>query len=374
MSLETTTDSVTPPAAVNGTGSDAIRFEGVTKRFGSNVAVNDLNVSIRRGEFFSLLGPSGCGKTTTLRMVAGFEQPSEGSVYLEGDQVDDVPPYARNVNTVFQSYALFEHLDVAGNVAFGLKRRKVAGDEISRRVAEALELVQLTGREAAKPRELSGGQKQRVALARALVNRPAVLLLDEPLGALDLKLRKQMQVELKEIQREVGITFLYVTHDQEEALSMSDRIAVMNEGRVIQCGVPEEVYERPQEEFVAGFIGISNLIEGTVEEGGMVRIANGEKVPAPLPPDCSPGQTVNLSVRPEKIAVDELEDGMVSLEGTIESRVYLGVMTQITVSIGNGSRLVALEQATYRSSAEDRWDPGTNVRIGWNPEHCLVLR
>jgi spermidine/putrescine transport system ATP-binding protein len=374
MSLETTTDPVTPPAAVNGAGSDAIRFEGVTKRFGSNVAVNDLNVSIRRGEFFSLLGPSGCGKTTTLRMVAGFEQPSEGSVYLEGDQVDDVPPYARNVNTVFQSYALFEHLDVAGNVAFGLKRRKVSGDEISRRVAEALELVQLTGREAAKPRELSGGQKQRVALARALVNRPAVLLLDEPLGALDLKLRKQMQVELKEIQREVGITFLYVTHDQEEALSMSDRIAVMNEGRVIQCGVPEEVYERPQEEFVAGFIGISNLIEGTVEEGGMVRIANGEKVPAPLPPDCSPGQTVNLSVRPEKIAVDELEDGMVSLEGTIESRVYLGVMTQITVSIGNGSRLVALEQATYRSSAEDRWDPGTKVRIGWNPEHCLVLR
>jgi spermidine/putrescine transport system ATP-binding protein len=372
---QTTTDPAPAGlATLGGAGSEAIRFEGVTKRFGSNIAVNDLNVSIRRGEFFSLLGPSGCGKTTTLRMVAGFEQPSEGSVYLEGDPVEDVPPYERNVNTVFQSYALFEHLDVEGNVAFGLKRRKVAGEEISQRVADALELVQLSGREHARPRELSGGQKQRVALARALVNRPAVLLLDEPLGALDLKLRKQMQVELKEIQREVGITFLYVTHDQEEALSMSDRIAVMNEGRVIQCGVPEEVYERPREEFVAGFIGISNLIEGTVDDGGMVRIANGERVSAPLPEDCAAGQRVNLSVRPEKIAVDELEDGMVSLEGTIENRVYLGVNTQITVGIGNGSRLVALEQATYRASAEDRWEPGQRVKIGWHPEHCLVLR
>ena len=372
---QTTTD---PPAAgaadLSGAGSEAIRFEGVTKRFGAATAVDDLNVSIRRGEFFSLLGPSGCGKTTTLRMVAGFEQPTEGSVFLEGDPVDDVPPYERNVNTVFQSYALFEHLDVRGNVAFGLKRRKVAEEEISRRVAEALELVQLTGREGAKPRELSGGQKQRVALARALVNRPAVLLLDEPLGALDLKLRKQMQVELKEIQREVGITFLYVTHDQEEALSMSDRIAVMNEGRVIQCGVPEEVYERPTEEFVAGFIGISNLIDGTVEDGGTVRIANGQSVRAPVPDDCAPGQRVNLSVRPEKIAVDELEDGMVSLDGTIENRVYLGVNTQITVGMGGASRLIALEQATYRASADDRWEPGQRVRIGWHPEHCLVLR
>jgi spermidine/putrescine transport system ATP-binding protein len=201
-----------------------------------------------------------------------------------------------------------------------------------------------------------------------------VLLLDEPLGALDLKLRKQMQVELKEIQREVGITFLYVTHDQEEALSMSDRIAVMNAGRVIQCGVPEEVYERPQEEFVAGFIGISNLIEGTVDEGGMVRIANGAVVAAPLPDGCAAGQKVNLSVRPEKIAVDELEEGMVSLEGTIENRVYLGVNTQITIGIGNGARLVALEQATYRASADDRWEPGQSVKIGWHTEHCLALR
>ncbi len=212
---------------------EAIRFEGVTKRFGEIEAVNDMELMIRKGEFFSLLGPSGCGKTTTLRMVAGFEQPSEGAIYLEGEPVGEVPPYRRNVNTVFQSYALFENLDVFENVAFGLKRRKVGKDEISRRVDEALELVQLPSRSDAKPRELSGGQKQRVALARALVNRPSVLLLDEPLGALDLKLRRQMQVELKQIQREVGITFVYVTHDQEEALSMSDRIAVMNAGRII---------------------------------------------------------------------------------------------------------------------------------------------
>jgi spermidine/putrescine transport system ATP-binding protein len=359
----------------DGTGEVAIRFEGVTKRFGSLVAVDDLNLSIRGGEFFSLLGPSGCGKTTTLRMVAGFEQPTTGSIYLEGDPVDRVPPYERNVNTVFQSYALFEHLDVQGNVAFGLKRRKVPSDEIRTRVAEALELVQLTGREGAKPRQLSGGQMQRVALARALVNRPAVLLLDEPLGALDLKLRKQMQVELKQIQREVGITFIYVTHDQEEALSMSDRIAVMNEGRVIQCGAPEDVYERPREEFVAGFIGISNLLEGVAEEGGMVQIASGQRLPAPLPDDCRPGERVNLSVRPEKIALDEeVEAGMVDLEGTVEARVYLGVTTQVTVSLGNGARLVALEQATHRARADDRWEPGMRVRLGWRPEHCLILR
>jgi spermidine/putrescine transport system ATP-binding protein len=352
----------------------SIRFEGVTKRFGELAAVDNLNLEIESGEFFSLLGPSGCGKTTTLRMVAGFEQPTAGSVYLEGEPVEDVPPYERNVNTVFQSYALFEHLDVEGNVAFGLKRRKVRDDEIATRVAEALELVQLTGREDAKPGELSGGQKQRVALARALVNRPAVLLLDEPLGALDLKLRKQMQIELKQIQREVGITFLYVTHDQEEALSMSDRIAVMNEGRVIQCGAPEDVYERPREEFVAGFIGISNLLEGVAEDGGTVLLANGTRVPAPLPGDCSAGDPVNLSVRPEKIAIDELEDGMVALDGTVEARVYLGMNTQITVGLGGGARLVALEQATYRASADDRWEPGTRVKLGWHPEHCLVLR
>ncbi len=306
-------------------------------------------------------------------MLAGFEVPTEGHILLEGEPVENVPPYKRDVNMVFQSYALFDHLDIADNVAFGLRRRKVPKDEIQRRVGEALELVNLAERASARTNELSGGQRQRVALARALVNRPKVLLLDEPLGALDLKLRRQMQVELKAIQREVGITFVYVTHDQEEALSMSDRIAVMNAGRVAQCGPPEEIYEHPTEEFVAGFIGISNLIAGTAEDG-QVRIANGHRVAVALPDGVSPGDQVNLSVRPEKIAVDEIEQGMVSLEGTIVSRVYLGVSTQVTVSLGDGANLVALEQATYRASAEDRWEPGTKVKLGWHPEHCLVLR
>jgi spermidine/putrescine transport system ATP-binding protein len=355
--------------------SDAIRLENVTKRFGDFVAVDHVSITIEHGEFFSLLGPSGCGKTTTLRMLAGFEVPTEGRILLEGDPVENVPPYKRDVNMVFQSYALFEHLDIADNVAFGLKRRKVDKAEIERRVAEALELVNLAERAGARANELSGGQKQRVALARALVNRPKVLLLDEPLGALDLKLRRQMQVELKQIQREVGITFVYVTHDQEEALSMSDRIAVMNSGRVAQCGPPEDIYEHPAEEFVAGFIGVCNLLSGTVEDGGRVRLANGLVVNAPLPDGLSHGDAINVSVRPEKIAVDEeIEDGMVSLDGRIEARVYLGVSTQLTVSLGDGARVVALEQATYRSSSEDRWEPGSAVKLGWHPEHSLVLR
>jgi spermidine/putrescine transport system ATP-binding protein len=352
---------------------EAIRFEGVTKKFGETVAVDDLNLSIRRGEFFSLLGPSGCGKTTTLRMVAGFEQPTEGSVHLDGEPVEDVPPYRRNVNTVFQSYALFEHLDVEGNVAFGLRRRKVAAEEIKTRVAEALELVQLTGREHAKPRQLSGGQMQRVALARALVNRPSVLLLDEPLGALDLKLRKQMQVELKEIQREVGITFLYVTHDQEEALAMSDRIAVMDAGEVQQCGAPEEIYETPSKTFVAGFIGVSNLLPATVEGEG-VRLSTGQLCGASLPEGAEQGAAVHCSVRPEKIFVEDLEEGMVSVEGQIVERIYMGTTTQVIIELGPDLRVIALEQNTARSRADDRWEIGERVRLGWHPEHALVLR
>jgi spermidine/putrescine transport system ATP-binding protein len=353
--------------------TDAVRFEGVTKRFGSAMAVQELTLTVGEGEFFSLLGPSGCGKTTTLRMVAGFEQPTEGKIFLDGDPVAGVPPFKRNVNTVFQSYALFDHLDVRNNVAFGLKRRKVREAEIAHRVANALELVQLRGREKARPHELSGGQRQRVALARALVNRPAVLLLDEPLGALDLKLRRQMQVELKAIQREVGITFLYVTHDQEEALAMSDRIAVMDHGVVEQCGTPEEVYERPAKPFVAGFIGISNLLEGTVE-GGDVRLANGTLVPARVPGDCGNGTAVHLSVRPEKILLDGNELGIVSLNGTVAERVYVGTATQVIVELEGGARVVALEQNTRRARADDRWELGDEVTVGWHPEHSLVLR
>ncbi|MET0513235.1 MAG: ABC transporter ATP-binding protein [Thermoleophilaceae bacterium] len=353
--------------------SSAIHLERVTKRFGNSVAVDDLDLEIEQGEFFSLLGPSGCGKTTTLRMVAGFEQPSEGRIYLEGEPVETVPPYERNVNTVFQSYALFEHLSIADNVAFGLKRRKVPKDEIKTRVAEALNLVELLGREKDSPRELSGGQKQRVALARALVNRPSVLLLDEPLGALDLKLRKQMQVELKGIQREVGITFLYVTHDQEEALAMSDRIAVMEDGKVKQCGTPEEVYEHPTGPFVAGFIGVSNLLPGVAANGG-VQLEGGDRCAAKVPADCAEGTPVQLSVRPEKIWVDELEDGMVSVEGTIVERVYVGTTTQVIVELAGGVRVVALEQNTARVKSDNVWVIGDRVRVGWHPEHSLVLR
>jgi spermidine/putrescine transport system ATP-binding protein len=353
--------------------ASAIRFEGVTKRFGDAVAVEDLNLEVDKGEFFSLLGPSGCGKTTTLRMVAGFEQPSDGHIFLDGEPVETVPPYKRHVNTVFQSYALFEHLSIADNVAFGLKRQKVAKEEIRTRVAEALELVELHERQKAMPRELSGGQKQRVALARALVNRPSVLLLDEPLGALDLKLRKQMQVELKGIQREVGVTFLYVTHDQEEALAMSDRIAVMDGGRIRQCGSPENIYEHPSGPFVAGFIGVSNLLPGKTENGGVV-LAGGNRCRAEVPPDCAEGSDIQLSVRPEKVWLDELEEGMVSIHGTIVERVYVGTTTQVIVELAPGVRLVALEQNTARARSDDRWEIGDRVKLGWHPEHALVLR
>jgi spermidine/putrescine transport system ATP-binding protein len=351
----------------------AVELEGVTKRFGTFTAVDDLTLRVGRGEFFSLLGPSGCGKTTTLRLIAGFEQPSAGAIRLDGEDVAAVPPYRRHVNTVFQSYALFEHLDVRENIAFGLRRRKVEKREIERRVGESLELVALGERATARPSELSGGQRQRVALARALVNRPSVLLLDEPLGALDLKLRKQMQVELKRIQREVGITFVYVTHDQEEALAMSDRIAVMSDGVVQQLGEPEEIYEHPLKAFVAGFIGISNLLPATVEDGG-VRLSTGALVPAPVPPGVPDGTEVQLSVRPEKLLVDELEPGMAEVQGTIAERVYMGTATQLIVELAPGARLVALEQNTARARADDRWELGDRVRIGWHPAHGQVLR
>ena len=355
------------------TDAPTVRLDGVVKRFNAMTAVDNLDLEVGKGEFFSMLGPSGCGKTTTLRIIAGFEQPDEGSVFLEGQSVENTPPYRRNVNTVFQSYALFEHLNVWDNVAFGLRRKKVAEDEIRKRVGEMLELVRLKQKATSKPKQLSGGQQQRVALARALVNMPAVLLLDEPLGALDLQLCKQMQIELKQIQRTVGITFVYVTHDQEEALTMSDRIAVMNEGVLQQCGTPEEIYELPANAFVAGFIGISNLIPGVVEGQG-VRLKTGQLIPADIEDGMQSGDAVLVCVRPEKLRLGRKVDGQVSVEGTVAETVYLGTATQYLVELAPGVRLVAIENNIHTASSKQRLARGSKVTIGWLPEHGRVLR
>jgi spermidine/putrescine transport system ATP-binding protein len=349
-----------------------IALSGVVKRFGDQYAVHHLDLDIAKGSFFSILGPSGCGKTTTLRMIAGFEQPDEGHILLEGQPVEGVPPYRRNVNTVFQSYALFEHLSIQDNIAFGLRRKKVPKPEITRRVGEMLELVRLADRAKAKPRQLSGGQRQRVALARALVNLPAVLLLDEPLGALDLQLRKQMQLELKHIQREVGITFVYVTHDQEEALTMSDAIAVMNGGELQQVGNAEDVYERPANSFVAQFIGISNLLDATAERDG-VRLASGLLVPARVPAEIVSGSQVRLSIRPEKLALGPATDGRVGVEGTIVESVYMGTVTHYVVEIAPGARMIAVTQNTEDASDGTRPAVGSRATLSWRPEHALVL-
>ncbi|HWJ41956.1 MAG TPA: ABC transporter ATP-binding protein, partial [Solirubrobacterales bacterium] len=308
-----------------GGSTAGVELRDVTKRFDEFVAVDDLSLDLAGGEFFTLLGPSGCGKTTTLRMIAGFERPTEGEIRIDGEDVAQLPPHRRPTNTVFQSYALFPHLTVEANVAFGLKRKKVGKDEIAERVAAELERVGLGSRAKQRPSQLSGGMQQRVALARALVNLPKVLLLDEPLGALDLKLRKGLQVELKRIQREVGITFVYVTHDQEEALTMSDRIAIMNRGRVEQIGSPEEVYERPTTSFVAGFIGVSNLMPGTVSAPGRVKLDSGPEI-AGETRGLQPGEGCAAVVRPEKLRVDLAEDtapatGLPHVEGVVESSV-----------------------------------------------------
>ncbi len=350
-----------------------VRLDGVIKRFHQLTAVNNLNLQVARGEFFSMLGPSGCGKTTTLRIIAGFEQPDEGEVFLEGKPVANTPPYRRNVNTVFQSYALFEHLTVWDNVAFGLKRKHVPEADIRKRVGDMLDLVRLKPKATARPRQLSGGQQQRVALARALVNLPAVLLLDEPLGALDLQLRKQMQIELKQIQRAVGITFIYVTHDQEEALTMSDRIAVMNEGVLQQCGSPEEIYEQPANAFVAGFIGISNLLPGQVEDHG-VRLRTGQLIPAAMDSSFAAGAPVLLCVRPEKLRLGRKVDGQVTVEGTIVETVYLGTATQYLVELAPDVRLVAIENNVNTAKRQNRLARGSKISLGWMPEHGLILR
>jgi spermidine/putrescine transport system ATP-binding protein len=359
----------------------AVELIEVSKAFSTGkgqelLAVDRVSLSIRHGEFFSLLGPSGCGKTTTLRMIAGFELPSHGEIRIHGEPMGDTPPYKRRVNTVFQSYALFPHMTVYGNVAFGLQMDKVPAAEIRQRVAETLRLVRLPGMEDRHPKQLSGGQQQRVALARALVKRPAVLLLDEPLGALDLKLRKEMQLELKHIQNEVGITFVYVTHDQEEALTMSDRIAVMNNGEVLQLGTAAEIYEAPASRFVADFIGETNFLDGTLEalqNGTATILVDGTlRLSARTAAhELRKGQPVMLAVRPEKITLDaRRRDGAVS--GTIEELVYIGTDTRYLVRIGEASRLVVRVQ---NSGATDSTIPrlGDSVYLSWEPAVAQVL-
>ncbi len=355
----------------------SVELRSVTKRFDEVTAVDRLSLDIAEGEFFTLLGPSGCGKTTTLRVVAGFEEPTEGDVLIDGGDVAGLPPHKRPTNTVFQSYALFPHLNVEENVAFGLKRKGVERREISGRVSEELERVGLAGEAKRKPSQLSGGQQQRVALARALVNLPKVLLLDEPLGALDLKLRKGLRVELKRIQREVGITFVYVTHDQEEALTMSDRIAVMNRGRVEQVADPEQVYERPATTFVAGFIGVSNLMPATVEDSA-VRLENGPTIRAAVVNGFRPGERCHAVVRPEKLRIGlagERSNGDApSVEGIVESSLYLGTSTQIVVDLGNEVRMTVLHPNASEAERQRLPGGGARVRLSWEPEHMHLVR
>jgi putative spermidine/putrescine transport system ATP-binding protein len=331
-----------------------VQLEGVTKAYGDVVAVDGVDLEVAPGEFFTMLGPSGSGKTTTLRLIAGFESPDAGRVLLEGVDVTRRPPFSRDVNTVFQDYALFPHLTVGDNVAYGLRVKRVPRGERKKRSAEALELVRLGGLERRKPSQLSGGQRQRVALARAIVNQPRVLLLDEPLGALDLKLRQEMQIELKRIQQEVGITFIYVTHDQEEALTMSDRLAVFNNGRIEQVGNPADVYEHPETEFVAGFVGASNVLERTLN-----------------------GQPNRFTVRPEKIRIldesDTLEQGAHSETGRIRDVVYVGMVTRYAIELDEGGELMVIRQNLETTSGEALEARGRRVRLSWRPEHTFAI-
>jgi putative spermidine/putrescine transport system ATP-binding protein len=337
-----------PGPAAAGDGSADIRLSGLTKRYGDVIAVDHIDLEVKRGEFFTLLGPSGSGKTTTLRMIAGFEPPDQGTVELGGRDVVGLPPYDREVNTVFQDYALFPHMTVAENIEYGLRIHKVGKDERAQRRAEALEMVRLSGLDDRRPAELSGGQRQRVALARAIVNRPRVLLLDEPLGALDLKLREQMQVELKGIQTEVAITFIYVTHDQDEALTMSDRIAVFDQGQIEQIGTAAEVYEQPATPFVAGFVGVSNLLQ---RDGR------------------------SFTIRPEKIHLDPAEgvDGLAIETGRVKDVSYAGSITRYLVELDSGGELVVVRQNLETSSHEALEQRGRQVTVGWRPEHMVPV-
>ena len=345
-----------------------VRIEGVTKRFDGVVAVDDLSLEIPRGSFFAMLGPSGCGKTTTLRMIGGFEAPTRGRIFLGDHDVVGLPPYKRDVNTVFQSYALFPHLTIAENVGFGLRRRGIKGKSLSGQVSSVLEKVGLEGFEKRKPRQLSGGQQQRVALARALVNSPRVLLLDEPLGALDLKLRKQMQLELKAIQHEFGITFVHVTHDQEEAMTMADTIAVMQGGRIEQLGTPADLYERPTTAFVAGFLGVSNLLHGTVSGPISVRLSKGEEVTVSR--EALAGRTgeVAVGIRPEKLRLGSA--GTNSFAGRVRETAYVGVSTQYIVETTAGALTVYVQNAEPGSGAIA---PGGAVELSFDPEAAFVV-
>jgi spermidine/putrescine transport system ATP-binding protein len=379
-----------PAATSAGPAHDAppdVEILDVTKRFGVVTAVDRMHLRIAHGEFYSILGPSGCGKTTTLRMIAGFEQPTEGEILLAGKPIAGVPPYRRNVNTVFQHYALFPHMDVAQNVGYGLRQRGIARDEEKRRVGEALALVRLAGYERRRTWEMSGGQQQRVALARALVNRPTVLLLDEPLGALDLKLRKEMQLELKALQREVGITFVYVTHDQEEALTMSDVIVVMRDGLIQQLGGPTELYEKPVNRFVADFIGSSNSMPGTIESieastgHAVVRTDRGLSLrgwvtdPAAT---VAPGQHVTVVIRPERLEVlaeggDGGVTGWTAIPGRVNQGTYLGDHTEFRVATDGAGELIVRRQNATGAGSGQGVGPGDPVVVRWREEANLVL-
>jgi spermidine/putrescine transport system ATP-binding protein len=351
-----------------------IRLESLIKRFDEVAAVDDISVEIKSGEFFSLLGPSGCGKTTTLRMVAGFEPPTSGKIMLDGIDVGNLPPNRRNVNTVFQSYALFPFLDVAENVAFGMKYKSLPKSEVADRVTEALALVQLSGYEKRRPNQLSGGQQQRVALARALVLRPSVLLLDEPLGALDAKLRRTLQVELGALQKQVGITFLYVTHDQEEALTMSDRLAVMNHGKIAQVGSPAEVYNEPADAYVADFLGVSNLMDAQVEPGGRsdcCTLRLGDFIVEAEAGQLDATGAVKVAIRPERIHLHtQGETGPNRLPGMVERLVFLGSTTQIFVRLGTGAPLQALVRNDGPAVA---YSQGTPVSVDLPADALRVL-
>ncbi len=354
---------------------DVIVLEGVQKSFGNFVAVEQADFSIGRGEFFAMLGPSGCGKTTTLKMIAGFEQPTQGRVLLEGVDVSRTPPYKRNVNTVFQQYSLFPHMSVAENVAFGPRSKKVAKSDYEPRVREMLDVVRLNEFAQRRPAQLSGGQQQRVALARALVNLPSALLLDEPLAALDLKLREAMQLELKRIQREVGITFVFVTHDQGEALTMSDRIAVMSQGRVEQIGTPEQIYQSPASLFVAGFIGSANLLPGELTsadgDDAVVELAAGDTIRARAGDRPAIGERVSVMLRPERLqpSDDAVADGR-RITGTVRELIYQGASTRLEMVLADGT--VVVSQTTGEAS-DLAVRPGDEVQLRWSPGSAYLL-